>query len=52
MPPTGAADVQRAGAALDHAVTEAARLQREIEALERQREDGRRPRRRSGAGGP
>jgi hypothetical protein len=38
MPPTGAADVQRAGAALDHAVTEAARLQREIDALERQRE--------------
>jgi len=38
MPPTGAADVQRAGAALDHAVMEEARLQREIGALERQRE--------------
>ena len=38
MPPTGVADVQRAGAALDHAVMEEARLQREIEALERQRE--------------
>ena len=37
MPPTGAADVQRAGVALDHAVTEAAQRQRALEAPARQR---------------